>query len=82
MGQYRTSKIMILDLQRVLAWHGSVGSESSGEESNVVVLVTGDLGESSSDPARVTSGSKVLFRELSKCVGADMLAKWQKEGRE
>ena len=36
--------------QLVLAWHGSVGSESSGEESNVVVIVTSDLGVSSSDP--------------------------------
>jgi hypothetical protein len=59
------------DLQGVLAWHGSVGSEGTGEESNVIVLVTGNLGESPSDPVWVTGSSKVLLGELGKSVGAN-----------
>lgn len=36
----------------------------------MIVLVAGNLGESSSDPSRVTGGSKVLLRELGKSIGA------------
>jgi hypothetical protein len=60
-----------VDLQRVLALLSGILSKSSRKKGNVVVLVTGNLRESSSDPARVASGSKVLLGELGKSVGAD-----------
>jgi hypothetical protein len=58
------------DIQRVGALLGSTISEGTREESNVVVLVAGNLRESSSNPVWVTGGGKVLGRELGKCVGA------------
>lgn len=37
----------------------------------MIVLVTGDLSVSSSDPVRVTGGGEVLSGELTKGIGAD-----------
>lgn len=54
----------------VLASGDRIVSESTGEESDVVRLVSGDLGVSSSDPRRVTGGGKVGIGELAEGIGA------------